>query len=134
MKRLDDWQPRLIEYIDRVSQMPFRPGRNDCIIFSAGAVEAMTGKNPAAEHLGTYRSLSEGDRLLEGLGFKSHVDAVASMFDEIPPLLASPGDLAVVECDLGLSVGIVQGPYIYVVTKEGIGPRLLTDAKRAFRV
>lgn len=134
MERYADWPERLIAYIEDVQRAGFRPGRHDCALFAAGAVKAMTGTDLAAQFVGNYRTLAEGVTMLNSLGFDDHVALAAEALEEIPPLMARAGDVAVVEGKLDLSLGIVQGPYIYVLTENGIGPVPLTDAKRAFRV
>lgn len=132
--RLPDWKKRLTEYIEAVNRASFRPGKHDCALFAAWGVRAMTGVDPAEAYAGKYKTLEEGMDLLAEDGFKDHIALAASLFPEIPPFTAQPGDIAVVEGDYDLSLGIVQGPYIYVLGLGGLGSVPLTEAKRAFRV
>ncbi len=133
MKRYPDWAARLKEYIAKVHALRFRPGTFDCALFAAGAVKAMTGEDLAAKY-GSYRTLEEGRAMLKSLGFASHVDLAAEILPEIHPMRAAPGDVAVIDDGGNLSLGIVQGPYVYALTLDGVGITPLTDAKRAFRV
>ena len=133
MTRHPDWQKRLIAYLSQVRARPFKTGRHDCTLFSAGCVEAMTGVDLARGFRG-YRTPREGQRMLERKGFTDHVDLIASQLEECRPLMARPGDVAIIEPASGLSVGIVQGQYIYVLSPAGVGLVNLTDAIRAFRV
>jgi hypothetical protein len=93
----------------------------------------MTGENLAAG-FGRYRTVRGGLRVLRSAGFRDHVELVAARFEEIAPSFAQAGDIAVVEGDWDLALGIVQGEWIYVMRTDGLGLVSLLDAKRAFRV
>ena len=111
------------------------PGEHDCALFAAGAVEAMTGDDFGADYRGRYKTLAGGYRRLKKLGFESHADLAASILEEIHPSRAMVGDLAAVDGDGGISLGIVQGEGILVLNPEGrIGAVPLLTARRAFRV
>lgn len=133
LKRFPDWQNRLSEYINSVAMHPFRPGTFDCMLFGAGAVQAQTGVD-LAHGWGRYLSLTEGREMLKASGYSSHTDLVAELLPACPVLNARVGDIAILDGDLGQSVGVVQGHSIYVLQQGGIGVVPLTDAKRAFRV
>ena len=90
----------------------------------------MTGEDPAAKWRGEYRSLRDGRAMLDG----DMVGVAASLFEEIEPILARVGDIAVVDGDDGDAFGLVQGAFIFVLRPSGLGFVPLTDAKRAFRV
>jgi len=133
--RRPDWRARLEEYLPRVASQPFRPGRHDCALFVAGAVEAMTGEDPAAAWRGAYRSLAAGRDALQAAGFPDHVALVASVCEEIPPALASVGDIAVLPGDgEGAALGLVQGAAVYVLRPGGLALVNRLHIERAFRV
>ena len=132
--RLPDWRPRLIAYLHEVAHKPFVEGQHDCALFAAGAVQAMTGTDLAAEWRG-YSSTREGIKALISSGYKSHVDIVASMFDEVAPALAQPGDIAAVQLDDDIpALGVVQGERIYVVGPDRLLSIPRRSAIRAFEV
>jgi hypothetical protein len=134
MKRLPDWKPRLIAYLAAKAPLMIEPGVHDCALFPAGAVEAMTGVDLAAEWRGRYTSFEEGFNALKAAGYRDHIDLVARHFEEIAPAFAAAGDLAVVDGPLGPSLGVVQGEGVYVLTTTRMGLLPLTHAFRAFRV
>ncbi|MFY0681883.1 MAG: hypothetical protein JXR13_15040 [Thalassovita sp.] len=134
MKRLTDWRTRLTTYAQSASARAFRPGEHDCALFVAGAVEALTGKDLAADWRGTYRTLDEGRAALLASGFQDQVSLVASVFVEVPPLAAQVGDIAVVPTSQGPALGVVQGARIWVLMPSGLGTVPLTEAEKAFRV
>lgn len=135
MKRKKDWRASLVAYVASVSKAEFKPGRHDCALFAAGAVEAMTGEDLAAKWRGKYRSLKRGQVLLQKSGFADHIELAASHFDEVPPLMAQVGDIAVIEASGEDALGVVQGSYVWAaLTGGGLGLVPLTMVKRAFRV
>lgn len=133
MSRRADWRRQLMAYLAAAAGRKFRPGRHDCALFVAGAVEAMTDVDHARGFRG-YRTLAEGQRKLAQKGHDDHVALAASRFEEVPPLMARPGDVAVVPVEGGAALGIVQGASIYLVGPDGFGTVPLTAADRAFRV
>lgn len=133
MKRLSDWRPRLVAYMNTAARKPFRPGRHDCALFAAGAVEAMTGVDLARGWRG-YSSLKSGAKKLAERGYDDHIALAEAHFDEVPTLFAQVGDIAVVDGDTEDAFGVVQGDQIYVLRRTGLGLMPLTAAKRVFRV
>ena len=132
--RLPDWQARLVAYLHAARLRPFAYGRHDCSLFAADCVAAMTGHDMAAPWRGRYTTLRGGIRVLRRAGFIDHIALTASLFPEIPPLSAQPGDLAVVPTDEGPALGVVQGEAVYLLGPTGLGLVSLLLAQRAFRV
>lgn len=130
MKRRKDWSNRLVGYLDQVKSELFDYGTNDCALFCAGAVEAMTGVDFAKDFRG-YETRDEGIAKMNALGFADHIAFVADKFEECSILEANEGDLVVVE---EAALGIVQGRGVYVLTPGGLGLVRLIAANRAFRV
>lgn len=132
--RLPDWRERFAAYISDCRRKPFRPGQHDCGLFAAGAVEALTGMDPAASWRGTYRTIEEAQAALQGAGFADHIEAVAAMFPAVAPSLAHDGDLAVVDGDDGPALGVFQRAVVFVLRPSGMGVVDRMKAKKAFRV
>ena len=132
MKR-DDWKPRLRSYLAAQADAPFAYGSADCGAFAGGAIEAMTGENPHAKVAGKYKTMAGALRALKRLGHEDHIAYAASVLNEIDPLYAQIGDVAVVQAAEGHALGVVVGAHIEVRTPAGRGVVPLTDAVRAFR-
>lgn len=132
-QRRADWRVGLSAYLNKVARKPFRPGSHDCALFVAGAVEAMTGADLAAQWRG-YKSLEEGRERLSEAGYGDHVSLVASLFNEVAPSFAQVGDIVVLPADTGASLGIVQGEGVYCLTPAGLAVVSRMLAERAFRV
>ena len=104
-RRLEDWDKRLNDYLRTVG--PFSWGTNDCCLFAANGVQAMTGIDFAEP----YRGYSTARGALEKLGADG-IEGVASKAWGEPkhPAYAQRGDPVLISLDdgekaLGLCVG-----------------------------
>ncbi|HMR51180.1 MAG TPA: hypothetical protein PKA33_01755 [Amaricoccus sp.] len=128
------WRGRLHAYLAEVRGRPFRYGEHDCALFAAGAVAAMTERDPAAELRGHYRTLRAGLKAVNAAGYIDHVDMAKALFPAIHPSQARAGDLAVVESESGPALGVVGGPMVFVLRQEGMAQVPLMAAAEALRV
>lgn len=127
LRRLPDWRPRLTAYLRAAAGRSFEPGRHDCALFAAGAVQAMTGVDPAAAWRGRYTTLRGGLRVLRRDGIDGHVAAVSATLTEIHPSRAQLGDIMGVPADDGeIALGVLQGEAVYVLAPTGMAlvPRM----------
>lgn len=132
--RLPDWRPRLTAYLAETSHLGFRYGSNDCALFAAGAVRAMTGHDPAAAWRGTYTTLEGGFKRLRKAGFRDHFALVEELFAEGEPAFAQVGDIARVDGPEGPALGIFTGETIACLTPRGLGHLPREAALRAWEV
>jgi hypothetical protein len=116
MIRKTNWEEELSDYIASKRDEPFEYGVNDCCMFAAGAVEAMTGENPMEEFVGSYKTLAGSLRSLKNIGEGSLEATIDGKFDEVEIGRAQRGDLAFFDG----SVGVVLGGFAYFVTDEGL--------------
>lgn len=137
MLRHEDWRRRLGAYVKSVRAEPYAFGTQDCWLFIAGAVEAMTGIDHAAKHRGRY-STARGaiSRVLKPIDAKNMFGVAGHYFEEIAPAFAQIGDIMAIPTDdiFGASLGILNGERILVVTASGIDTRDRSEATRAFKV
>lgn len=119
-KRLPDWHPRLTAYLGKITPVAFRMGSQDCALFAAGAVEAMTGHDPAAGFRGTYTDLKTGLKRLKAAGFDSHVQIADRLFERVHPAFAQVGDLALIEVSEGYALGVVAGEMLACLNPQGL--------------
>lgn len=132
MQRHHDWQQRLTEYLVATAATPFRPGQHDCALWAAGAIEAMTGENPALRF--DYTRLHDGLKVLKSRGYDDHISYVDAHFAPVHPAFVQPGDLVAVDGDLDQSLGIVLGETVAVLRRRGWGHVPLTAAVQGWRV
>lgn len=114
--RLSDWETRFADYLAEAT-IAVRAGReNFCALFAAGAVEAVTGTNPAKKYRGRFR---ETAGRLEA--------ALDETFAERPPALARRADLVWHNGAVGVVIG---SDALFVGTNETDAPDLLRVARR----
>jgi hypothetical protein len=128
MKRLPDWRSRLLAYIETHRRQPFQYGVADCATFAAGAVEAMTGVDPAAGFRG-YTTFEGGIKRLRQAGINDHIAMAAKLFRIAPHPQARMGDLAVLETDDGPALGVVGGSFAMFLRPDGLGTVDLMDPR-----
>lgn len=134
MSRLPDWPKRLHAYIVETRALPFEWGTHDCALFAAGAVEAVTGEDPAAKWRGQYTTEAEGMALIRAAGFADHIAAARHERHSCPVLKAQKGDLAILDSPDGQALGVVVGGVIAVLTPRGMGSVLLETAAETLMV
>jgi Domain of unknown function (DUF6950) len=122
--RYRDWPQRLELLIEMKKQIPFAWGRNDCCIFVADCIHAMTGIDVAAEFRGQYRTELGGMRIILRNGcLLAFIDKIAARFqiDQISVKKASRGDVVIAKHDR-YALGIVNlcGDAAWVVGKTGL--------------
>lgn len=130
MTRRPDWEARLAAYLSTVAEQPHSYGKHDCMLFPAGAVRAMTGKDYARGHRGKYRSVASSVRYLRSLGFDSQEAMLDSLFDEKPPAFAQRGDIVL---DLEGIPGVCIGGDALFVGAEGSREGLVRQPRSAWR-
>jgi hypothetical protein len=122
MTRLKGWEQRLAAYFKARAREPHVWGRNDCALFAAGAIEAMTGEDPGAPFRGQYVDEAGARRVLASLGCSQLAELPERMgLEPILPSDAQRGDLVFVEGRHG-PVFAVQ----WLPAPVGPGPRGLT--------
>lgn len=131
--RFPDWHARLIALIEERRAQPFVWGVNDCCLWPADAVLAMTGNDPAADFRGAYCNPRGAHDVLSKLG--GMAAAGARCGQEIPPLCAQVGDVGLVSSDGKRDRGAVCiGEQWLAVVKDGLGLVDLKCATKAWRV
>ncbi|MFN4191809.1 MAG: DUF6950 family protein [Tabrizicola sp.] len=132
--RLPDWRSRLNDYLGEVAPADFRYGSNDCALFAAGAVRAMTGHDPAAAFRGVYSTLEGGLKRVRKAGFADHVAVVRTLFAEVPAAFAQVGDIAVLDSKGEPVLGVVVGEVVACLSPRGLGHVHRKHVTTAWRV
>jgi len=124
-------------------RMEFAWGSNDCALFAADAVEAITGIDIAEDFRGKYSTEEEAFDLIKSLvGGTTVADAAsycAAKHDLVEyeyPMMAKRGDLVVVEDAGRLIAGVIHlnGRDVIVVGEGGLKRVPLTAIKRAWSI
>ena len=98
-QRLPDWQTRLAALMASRRTTPFAWGGQDCCLFAADAVLAVTGHDPAADLRGTYTTATDALRVLNKAGGVAGV-AIKRAGPVVAVALAQPGDIGLLKLDV----------------------------------
>lgn len=137
LTRRPDWRPRLFAFVSGLKTLNFKWGSDDCFVtLAAGAVETMTGIDPAAPLRGRYHDAVSAAALLADLGHDGLAGLMRSMMPESPIAMARIGDIALIADDneVGGALGVVIGARIVVLRQIGTGTMPLLAAETAFKV
>jgi len=106
VRRRPDWEQRLHRFIEAAFSRPHAFGSWDCLLFAAGAVKAVIGKDHGRGHRRKYRNRAEAYRYLKSLGFESAEALIDSVLAEKPVGFPQRGDLVLTS---GGIPGVVYG-------------------------
>lgn len=133
MQRFPDWQSRLAACIAERMDKPAAWGSQDCALFAADCVAACTGVDPAEGTRGTYTDAMSAARVVRELGGLAAV-AAARLGEEVPPLMAQPGDVGLVMSDGRECLAVCTGPTWHAPGLHGLQALPVDAAHRAWRL
>jgi len=139
--RIDAWQSALSEYLLDAQGVHFLYGVQDCGLFVAGAIRAMTGVD-VAEKLRGYSDRREAFMRIAALcGFPTMEAAAVYLaglygIPEVPVLCAQRGDAVMLRSGRRSSLGIVamHGTELLTPYRDGLLRLPLSHARRAWRI
>lgn len=128
LQRREDWPEQLAALITDRMHTPFRWGTNDCALFAADAVLAITGTDLAAVWRGQYADEQGARSMRSASGHLASGDIVAALHDmghrhlgeSVPPLMARRGDVVLVEHDAGHSLAVCVGSVAAAPGRRGL--------------
>lgn len=132
MNRKHDWQLRLEAFARERARMPFAWGSNDCALFAADAVEAITGER-LCEELRGHATAKEAMRVLRAVGGVRGV-ATRALGEPIPVLMAKVGDVVVIEAGKREALAICNGGTAIATGPNGMAAVPMVQARAAWRV
>lgn len=138
MRRHPAWRSRLFNTVHAAIRQPFKWGENDCALFAARCIEAVTGQDAgAAQYLGAYDSRDGAYALLASLGhadLASLIIATLGAASEIHPSRARRGDIALLQTAEGEAIGVFDTERIGAIGLTGYATLERELAVRAFKV
>lgn len=135
MKRKVDWPRLMAEAIESRRTAAFEWGKNDCVLFTADIVKAMTDVDMMEEWRGKYDDKESAHRLIAANGgFEAFVENVCENhgLTEINPNFAQRGDIAFF--DTIPCVAIVTGAKSFAPAEDGLRSLKTRTAKKTWRV
>lgn len=125
MNRLTDWQSKLAAVIKQKQRDSFEWGRNDCCLFAADCIHAMTGIDPAEPYRGKYSSRLEGYKIMRefcGGALSESIDKMGTLYGyiEVKPVFAQRGDLGLYTGERDPALGVCMGSQFAYLTEKGL--------------
>jgi hypothetical protein len=136
MPRISNWPRALADYVAANEREAFAWGTRDCVMFAAGAVAAIAGKDPAHHWRGQYASALGAARIFRNWGgFEEMVATIAGAegFDEQPVTMARRGDLVLL-AGKWPAAGVCLGLYSAFTGPKQIVMVKTAQCSRAWRV
>lgn len=107
--RRPDWQDCLALAMCDAAMAPFEWGANDCCLFAANCVRAITGHDPAASYRGSYHTYLGAERFIRRAGGLVAIVQACLPDAEVPWQQARQGDVALVAQPNGEQAVAVHG-------------------------
>ena len=108
ISRLPDWQLRLEAFVNARRSTPFAWGTNDCGIFAADCVLALTGTDPAPKGMREHRTAKQAARAVNRRGGLMGI-ATAAFGPAAPAVFAHVGDVVLVNIGKRQALAICNG-------------------------
>lgn len=134
MNRLNNWRSRIQDLIDARENLSFEYGVNDCALFGADIVEAITGEDHAKEFRGKYKTKIGGLRAIRKAGYADQIEFVEKNFKEIPNAFASFGDIGFIQTNDGLAICLICGNVVLSLGDTGLVRSNIFSVVKSFRV
>jgi hypothetical protein len=131
-KRYRDWQTRFAACLAERWARPFAWGSQDCGLFAADGVLAITGRDPAADLRGRYKTEQGAARVIKRLGGLGSI-AAARFGAEVWPALAQPGDVGLLVLADRELLAICNGTNWLAPGEHGVVQMSSSSAVRAWR-
>lgn len=138
IQRFGDWQTRLDQFLESRREQSFAWGSNDCCMFAADAVLAITGTDIAARYRGQYHDAASAFALL---GDRDPGDLMAEAAEElgvreVPRLFAQRGDVVLLDNGGSHALGIVglSGDEVWSAGELAMERAPVSQILRAWRI
>lgn len=113
------WRVALVDFIAARIAVPFSWGHQDCCLFAADAIQAITGTDPAATFRGTYHDAKTAARVMFSLG---GLEAIADKYagPRIGTEQVQMGDIGLVENGGRPCLAVFGGEYFHCPGEHGL--------------
>ena len=133
--RKEDWPEILAKAVAAANDVPFAWGSQDCCLFAANVVLAITDEDYAAEFRGHYSTATGATKALQRYGMGSIRKTIDAKFgSSLPPLMARRGDLLLAMTSRGESLGVSMGATSAFKSPSGVAMLRLDACLCCWRV
>lgn len=117
--RLPDWEQRLGDFVAQRLSQPFAWGVNDCVLFAADAVQAVTGVDPLPDWRGQWDDMTSAMRaIVRAGGLEAAVQSRG--LQQVPPLFAQRGDVVMHRRDGADALAVCVGGSLAAPSEAGL--------------
>lgn len=119
IERTIDWQTKLLEKVESLSNTAFVWGEMDCVIFAATCVDTMTTTQFAEQVFGKYDSEESCKKFIVKTygGLREAIGAF--LHEEVSVDLAQRGDVVVFTGDNGTTTGVMWSTGVFAMAPNG---------------
>lgn len=119
--RKPHWEESFSIYIANAREQRFKWGENDCAVFAAGAIKAVTGTDLLPGFVGQYGNVREAVKWLRANGYESFQHAVSDRLGEpVHPAKAGRGDIVMRRVGNANVLGVCVGKHCWFLGDEVI--------------
>lgn len=129
--RRHDWAARMYAQFDAHSDRAFEWGQNDCCLFVARVVDAMTDSGLAERIAREYSDETTAMRFIQLHG--GLAEAVSVYLGAPAEVRATRGDAVMIHGGLDLAMGICAGPYVLAMGPKGLTRIARTDILKVWK-
>jgi len=123
MRRLDNWDQRLTQWLTDNKDRPFKWGEWDCMIFAAQAIERVTGENVYV-NIDQYTTEEEALEVFKKLAgdntFPRYVDTVLGASNRCKLQESKRGDIVSFFHNNNWCMGVSMGSYFLALSPKGL--------------
>jgi hypothetical protein len=139
--RIEGWEKKLNDYIEKTALKTFKWGKCDCLIFASDASKIVCGVDPMSKKKkndpktirGKYKTKEQAYELIKKHR-RSFPNIMDVHFDRINPNFAQRGDIVGAKIE-GLTFGVVWGgKAFFKMENQGYFILPLNECKYAWRV
>lgn len=133
MNKLHDWQVRFETFIASRTATPFTWGKNDCAIFAADCVCALTGRDVALPAFRRHATERQAARLLKRHGGVAGI-ATAALGQPVPASGAQVGDVVLAKAGSRDMLAICNGATCIAPGPRGLAVLPMAQASLCWRL
>lgn len=135
MKRFENWPSELARMIAVAEREPFEWGKNDCCLWTADVVHALTGVDYAEQFRGAYDTEEQAYMIMDLLGEPTIKETVTVLLGEpININFVQRGDVVMGIFDGAQTLGICIGAKVAFKTLNGLIQLPLAKCDCAWRI
>lgn len=122
MNRRAGWEILLGELFQARRNVPFSWGSNDCVLFAADAIVALTNTDPVEPHRGTYNTEAQARAKLRRYGpqFLYQMRNLFGAFPRVPVRQLQRGDIALARFNRQLVMSVYYQSELYAPGDDGL--------------